>query len=592
MHKREKVIFFISIVFSIAFHCIAIVFLFLFKFHVFSPNENVIQTKDQNYHFNSLQLNKNNAVIDLVFKAPTKAQFIQKNKTTPLPIDEISPYYNFAKKQISEIDISQIYSENHMQHFPDMQKNIDVLEENHLVHEKINIETIDNSIELVTILKQTNLLKTDIKKDTQIPIEQAQINEYPFKEALFEIEKLKHTVCFQKNDLITSYDNKQALEALKKAKNTKFLVTKENISIKKEPSYNNLTLPSLRQLNTFSCNQDFETDISFYPQEDGQGYVFAITIFPVKDNDFPIMKQNFIFLLDRSNAVLHSRITATRQAIANSLNYLRKNNNFNIYAFDNKLECLASNPIQVSKDNIRVAKDFLYAQDIATIFSTTNYTTPLSKVLSTNNKNDEINSVILLTNGEGLEKANNFSLVEKWTNANNGKLSLFIVGKTEDNNLPLLDLFCTLNQGKIVCSSTDGGIKRQLIKLIKTIRNPIMKNVKVTPYVKSQDTKINIYQFSNQLPHIYLDEPFVVLGTISKLEDFTLLIQGTNGKNWFNIKKEINFGNGRKIEELKKEWALYQSYKYYENYLSDKNPKHLKDVKNLLDPINIKTAVK
>jgi len=113
---------------------------------------------------------------------------------------------------------------------------------------------------------------------------------------------------------------------LQKAKNTKFLVTKENVSIKKEPSYNNLTLPTLRQLNTFSCNQDFETDISFYPQEDGQGYVFAITIFPVKDNDFPIMKQNFIFLLDRSNAVLHSRITATRQAIANSLNYLRKNN--------------------------------------------------------------------------------------------------------------------------------------------------------------------------------------------------------------------------------------------------------------------------
>jgi len=353
-----------------------------------------------------------------------------------------------------------------------------------------------------------------------------------------------------------------------------------------------IDIPKLDDLATLCYKDYFDTEVTFSPQKDNNGYIFAITLIPKSSIRLNKLKKNIYFLIDKSNSIQNDRLTSTRHAIASALSLLEKDDEFNIFAFDNKMDILSNINLHKNNTSLSKAKSFLRELSIGSFFSSTNYSLPLFKVINNNTKKDEINIAILLSNGEGLNKSKQTKIINEWTRLNKGNLSLYSINLSDDKNTSILEMFSALNKGKLITSTTKRGIKRKLNKLLSSINAPIAKNIVANAICLDEAANIKLYT-SNSSPALFLNEPYVILGTMDKLEDFTIFIQGHCKNSFFNLKKKVSFEKARQsTSSLQKELALKQAIHSYEKYIVDNNSHHLLEAKNLLEPFDIKPIIR
>lgn len=313
-------------------------------------------------------------------------------------------------------------------------------------------------------------------------------------------------------------------------------------------------LPSLLDLSTVNLSEAFEAELTFLPRPEGTGYLFALTLIPKADLELPKIRQLVTFLIDRSNSIQRERLNASKQAVIRALEELDKEDYFNIIVFDNKIEKFSPMLISPTPDAISKAETFLDKINLGSFFSTSDLYKPLLLTIPGFVKEDELYSTILLTDGESLtKKQSQQGLLNDWTLQNKGRVSLYAVGMENDPSKDKLETICILNRGNLVESTTQRGLKRKLLKLAKTIRSPVAKNLTIKAISRAPNTNIQIHPTSSIAPHLYLDQPYVILGTTETLDDFIIFVQGRLKDKWLNIKKPISFlhakngGNSLKV---------------------------------------------
>lgn len=350
-------------------------------------------------------------------------------------------------------------------------------------------------------------------------------------------------------------------------------------------------MPTSSDLHILSCGNDFDLDVVYNLREDGEGYLFALSLIPKKNISFQRIKQNYLFLLDRSHSIGEERFYSTKAALFSALSLLDREDTFNIIAFDKKNEALFEKNMPANAAMIRHAKEFLQKQKIAGIFTTTNISRPLFLGSQQLMKEAGSRSIIYFSNGETLDKAGHKKALHDWTQNNKGAISFYSVIQKGDKKGRLLEYLSALNKGKLFASQTPSGFRRTLRKLISSIRTPLAQNMEAYVYLMKGGTEVTLYPSLKQMPNLYLDQPFVVIGTTKKLEPFTLFLQGKNKGQWFHIKKDISFQNARSSGPfLYEEWALQRAYRCYDAYLQDGNEDHLKEAKELLTPFCVEEA--
>ncbi|PIS03288.1 MAG: hypothetical protein COT85_01000 [Chlamydiae bacterium CG10_big_fil_rev_8_21_14_0_10_42_34] len=373
------------------------------------------------------------------------------------------------------------------------------------------------------------------------------------------------------------------------AEPTDLFLTEEHIAAKTPamiPIPNLSKLPTLDELETSSYSDSFDADLTFFPKDDGSGYIFALTLIPQPQLELSRIRQHITFLIDRANSIQQGRLTATKAAVHKALAELNPEDTFNIIAFDSKMEKMSPNSLPCVRSSFAVAEEFLEKIHLGSFFSTSDLYRPLFLTVPGHVENDEIYTAILLTDAETLNKKGaQRSILQDWTQYNNGKVALYAIGMNNDHNLATLDAATAFNRGKLLNSPTNRGLKRKLLKLIKTIQNPVAKNVSCNAISRSPQSKITLFPQSFQTSNLFIDQPFVILGETETLDDFILFVQGRLKNRWLNIKKTISFLNAKKgTRSLKQEWAVQKSYHLYQNYLNDNDPKHIVEAEAILDP--------
>ena len=353
------------------------------------------------------------------------------------------------------------------------------------------------------------------------------------------------------------------------------------------------SFPTLEELETTSYSEDFDLEITCEPKEDESGYLFALTLIPHSDLKLTRIRQHYTFLIDRSNSIQRERLLATRTAVLKAIRELSEGDTFNVFVFDSKIEKLFSAPQPLNPATLSQAKQFLEAINLGSFFTPANLYAPLLMALPGQAKLDELHTVILLTDGENFSKKNAArSLLNEWTWQNNGNVALFTIGMECDRHLSALEAISAFNRGQLLYSPTQSGIKRKLLKLMKNIHAPLAKNVLCKVVGTSSKMAIELLPAPDKTPHLYADQPFVILGSCENLEDFTLFIQGRLKGRWMNIKKNISFLSAKAGGfSLKREWALQQAFRCYERYVHDDNPVHLQEATAHLIPYNIEPAL-
>ncbi len=341
-------------------------------------------------------------------------------------------------------------------------------------------------------------------------------------------------------------------------------------------------LPSLKELNTLSCADLFDTEVLFFP--DTNGYVFVVTLIPKLNEELSPIPQNFFFLLDTSNTIQNDRLKASAKGIYKALSFLEEKDFFNVIHYDNKMQRMALNSVPCNKNERLFAKEFLDSVKLGSIFSSADPFKPLNTLLFEKLSEEKVSHIFLITSGEGVSNQNKTPFfIHDWTSKNQRKFCLHILALQSDQNLPLLDAFANLNRGKLYLASNKNGLKRKLRKMVKSVQSPIAKDLAIQAIPSPDQRVIELHPSNQTLPILFEEEPFVIWGKVETLEDFTLFIQGKNKNAWLNLKKRISLKEAKEApEDLKNKWAIQKAYSLYANYFKTEDPSYLIKANQLL----------
>lgn len=372
------------------------------------------------------------------------------------------------------------------------------------------------------------------------------------------------------------------------------LINPESFSLFSEYAPPLRPFPSLEELEVQQCDDYFDMELTLLPKEEGEEEsLFALTLIPRSELSLPSIPQHYTFLIDRSHSIQADRLRASKNAVKKALTTLGAEDTFNIIAFDSRIEKFSSSFLPPTEENLGKAEEFLDRLVLGSLFSPADLYKPLFLTLPFEVSQPELHTAILLTDGETLAKrSTQRALLAQWTAQNQGKVALFGVGIGGDIQLRTLDVATAFNRGKLFHSPAVRGIKRKLLKLMKSIETPIAKNISCYG-IAPEGEKIVLFSKVSQSPHLYLDQPYTLLGTVRDLEDFTLFIQGHLKKGWLNIKKKISFSEAKEAHpSLKAEWALKRAYQVYEAHAHHLDASHLKEIEDILAPYDLKIAFK
>jgi len=310
----------------------------------------------------------------------------------------------------------------------------------------------------------------------------------------------------------------------------------------------------------------FDTDVKILPHEE-KGFIFSIALIPKRDLSEYRLKQNFLFVIDRSNSVDKNQYQGFKRAVTRALAALREGDYFNILLLDSSLTPFNDKPLPFNKANHALATQFLDKQThghrgaAADIYST------LTKIVPLADASDEATTAILISDGDStLKTALQRKKINQWVEANKGRVTLYTATAGHGNNLSALKMVGLASRGSLLYSDTHAAFPRKLAKLVMDLRCPIGKEMAVS----LNTPEAHIFPPSFRLPYLFADHPFVLIGTCEKLADFTLTLEGKSKTHDLIIKKVISLSKAKPASRLLlKQWATEKANHLLDQYLRE-----------------------
>jgi hypothetical protein len=332
-------------------------------------------------------------------------------------------------------------------------------------------------------------------------------------------------------------------------------------------------------ISAMEWNQDFEIQATIFPEQ--EGYVFSLAVTPKQDLHQQKMRQNFYFLIDVSSTVEKHKLSVFKRSVIKALTSLQQGDSFNIFLLDKKITKLSPSNIVVSPKNLHLAEDFLEKKmQEKNLFASLDLSQGLQDVLQHIDAEEEVHTAILLTNGK---TSLNSTDLRKFLEKNQGKLTLFTAAVGQNNELTNLDMIGTLCGGKLFYSDTNASFPRKLASFVKGLQEPLAKNLTVSLMPVHPKARIEKIALPKQMPNLYNQEPFIIMGKLDRLCDLDLVLQGRSAEDQIFLKKVVHFEEATEaLLSMKKLWYMQQKIGDYEKFVKEAKPTHLKHAKELL----------
>lgn len=349
----------------------------------------------------------------------------------------------------------------------------------------------------------------------------------------------------------------------------------------------------LEGMGTLASSEHFDIEVEYAPKRSRPGFVFKITLIPHNDVLFKRIRQNFFFLIDRSNSIARARFALNKKAVAEALEFLKPGDRFNILFFDDRVARFRPKEVEWSPAAVAEAREFLEHQGHGGFFAATELYASLGKIIPQDVAEDEINTAILVSDGDtylSLEKQR--LTIGGWTAQNRGKISLYTLASGSGNNLSLLELLSTFNKGALIYAQEHQKVGERLAYLMRTLQNPMGKQIVATAIPEEGGMTVLLQPKPSRMPDLYQNRPFVIYGTTNKLSSFFLFLQGKYYGRHFDIKKRVTFNQAKMgSHSVERSWTQLVAQEFYERYFEEGNSRHLESAKQLLHPLNLPTPL-
>lgn len=360
---------------------------------------------------------------------------------------------------------------------------------------------------------------------------------------------------------------------------------KRSVAEKKLPDIEHYGIEEMA--STIEWENEVDIDIAYMPDREGHRYIFSLAIHPDFTFDGEPIAQNYYFLIDRSSSVEKHKFGRYKRAVQRALTSLKENDTFNILFFDKKIAKLSKENLAVTPKNLRRAEDFLERDLSRNLFAAGDIYSTLDQMIPDSQNSEELHSVILISDGNGLmSPSKQRRTITDWIAKKQGSINFYSAAAGRGNNLALLDLISYSTAGKMLYSDTNASFPRKLVRFVKDLGEPLVKNITVEIAPKDPTSTVKLHPIRAPLPPMFAERPYVLIGEIDELCDFTLFLQGKSRDGWLNIKKTISLKEGKRGgRTLEKQWSNIEIHNEYDQYLMNGKQAHLRTAKEIAAPL-------
>lgn len=316
-------------------------------------------------------------------------------------------------------------------------------------------------------------------------------------------------------------------------------------------------------------NEFFDVDVKTYPKEQG-GFLFSIHLIPKIDLSEHRLKQNFLFVIDRSSSKEKHRNQTAKRGAMRAISSLRPGDFFNIIYLDSTITQLSEAPLPFTKANEQLAEQFLEKQSNQSSRDGTDIYSSLTKVINPHiNSEDAVTAILISDGGSSSKGAVQRKKINQWLEANRNQITLYTATAGQGNNLSSLKMLSLASRGTLLYSDTHAAFPRKLAKLVMDMRYPIAKEMNAT-LMADKTAHVELLPPSSRLPNLFCDHPYILVGSCDKLTDFTLVLEGKNRDQVFSIQKNINLSKAKQGSRLLvKQWQEEFAHTLFDQYLRE-----------------------
>ncbi len=361
-------------------------------------------------------------------------------------------------------------------------------------------------------------------------------------------------------------------------------------NLSSEAPYSDDELVKMTNVTTWS--DSFNVQVSISPPTDEDGYIFSLALTPKQSMAYEKIPQNFYFLIDPTSSIDRHKFSLFKRATLKSLSSLQQGDRFNIIILDKKLSRLGSKNLMFSSKSLQIAEEFLEKISQASFITSHDFIESVQKFTSEIKNEEQMHTAILLTNGvssQGFQ--NQQKSIKSFLQNNACHLTIYAAAVGTKNNLMNIDMLCSISGGKLLYSDTNAAFPRKLSSLVKNLRNPIAKDIRITATATNPKAKISLLSSTKQLAPLYDQEPYVIMGRMDRLSDIQLCIEARHESEWINIEKMVSFNEANLDSKILLMWSKAQIHSQYQAFLNEPKAKHLKKAKELLQSIYGKGAL-
>ena len=262
----------------------------------------------------------------------------------------------------------------------------------------------------------------------------------------------------------------------------------------------------------------------------GEGFAFALTLTPQFDMSHHHMERTLHFFIDRSSNVDKYQFNTFKKAALKAIKSLQENDKFNIYVVSKTTEVLHPHPLVFSRDNVRKAEDFLDKQQPPPLIGKANVYAECARQLEPMLIQGNMHLAVVFPGSKATVHDRGQELYDLYE-ASSGKFSLLIGALGERNDLDSLALFARSCGGDLVHAVTYTSFARCVAKKVYETKDPVL--------VEASVLAPSAHIFSAYPKILYNRTPYTVTGTIDKLIDLDVHIEGYRSQNKICMTRRI-----------------------------------------------------
>lgn len=317
---------------------------------------------------------------------------------------------------------------------------------------------------------------------------------------------------------------------------------------------------------------------TFRAADEGGAVYFQIDIRRSGEAALPVLPKDVLLLQDASESMTPWKLAECKRGLRRWLETLGPEDRFEIIGFRDTVDRCFGTWAPLTPVNRARALQFI--DDLRAVGNTDVYAS-LAAALEASREPGRAVLAVLVTDGRPTAGVTGSSdIIERFSHANQGGLSMFSLGSGRKVNRFLLDLLSFRNRGDSLVVADDAELPKAMERWASEVRRPVL--IDLTYRFTGVDGE-EIYPAT--LTHLYLDRPLVLYGRVERApESAAFQIIGRSGDAVRDLVFPLDLSAAQPgTDAIRRAWAWQRVYHWIGAYTQSQDPALLERLRSFAD---------